>query len=106
MKIKDSRDLSKKSPPKDYTDDLYKVYFEVGEYKGRAKKVLENYLGADQKGKIKILSHGYVVEIAMQCIPDIIGGLIAENIAIYQVNRYTKIDGSWQSTILKKDLIV
>ena len=53
--------------PKDYTDDLYLVYFEIGENKERAKAILESYLGADQE----------------------------ENIVVYQVNLFAKVDGPW-----------
>jgi len=53
--------------PKDYTDDLYLVYFEIGENKERAKAILESYLGADQE----------------------------ENIVFYQVNLFAKVDGPW-----------
>ena len=81
--------------PKEYTDDLYQVYFEVGEYQERAKKILESYLGEDRKEKIKTLTHGYIIEIALQCTPDIVKRLADENIAIYQVNRFAKIDGTW-----------
>lgn len=81
--------------PKDYTNDLYQVYFEVGEHEGRAKKILESYLGEPRKGSIIALTHGYIVEIALQCTPDIVKRLADENIAVYQVNRIAKIDGVW-----------
>ena len=81
--------------PKDYTDDLYLVYFEVGEHQEKAKKVLESYLGEDRKGNMQAVAHGYIVEIALQCIPDIVKRLVDENIAIYQVNRFAKSDGRW-----------
>ncbi len=81
--------------PKDYTDDLYLVYFEVGEYQERVKEILESYLGADRKGNIQTLTHGYIVEIALQCTPDIVKMLVDENIAVYQVNRFEKSDGRW-----------
>ena len=76
--------------PKDYSDDLYLVYFEVGEYQDRARAILESYLGEDRKGCIRALSHGYTVEIALQCTPDIVKRLVDQNIAVYQVNRFAK----------------
>ena len=76
--------------PKDYSDDPYLVYFEVGEHQGRARAILESYLGEDRKGCIQALSHGYTVEIALQCTPDIVKRLVDENIAVYQVNRFAK----------------
>ena len=81
--------------PKDYTDDLYLVYFEVGEHQGKAKKILEDYLSEERKGTIQTLTHGYIIEIALQCTPDIVKRLAVENIGIYQVNRFAKIDGRW-----------
>jgi len=81
--------------PKDYTDDLYLVYFEVGEYQERAKAILESYLGEERKASIQTLAHGYIVEIALQCTPDIVKRLVDENIAVYQVNRFAKSDGRW-----------
>ncbi|MEA3336700.1 MAG: hypothetical protein U9R25_12370, partial [Chloroflexota bacterium] len=81
--------------PKDYTDDLYLVYFEVGEYQERAKAILESYLGEDRKVSIRTLAHGYIVEIALQSTPDIVKRLVDENIAVYQVNRLAKSDGRW-----------
>jgi hypothetical protein len=81
--------------PKDYTHDLYQVYFEVGEHQGKAKKILEDYLGEERKGTIQTLTHGYIVEMALQCTPDVVKRLTDENIAIYQVNRFAKLDGRW-----------
>ena len=81
--------------PKDYTDDLYLVYFEVGEHQEKAKKVLESYLGEDRKGNMQAVAHGYIVEIALQCTPDIVKRLVDDNIAVYQVNRFAKSGGRW-----------
>ena len=81
--------------PKDYTDDLYLIYFEVGEYQGKARKILESYLGEERKASIQTLAHGYIVEIALQNTPDIVKRLADENIAVYQVNRFAKINGRW-----------
>jgi hypothetical protein len=80
---------------KDYTDDLYLVYFAIGENQEIAKAILESYLGADLKENIQVLSHGYIVEIALQSIPEIVKRLVDENIAVYQVNRFVKVDGRW-----------
>jgi len=81
--------------PKDYTDDLYLVYFEIGENKERAKAILESYLGAHLKENIQVLPHGNIVEIALQCTPEIVRRLVDENIAVYQVNRFANVDGPW-----------
>jgi len=42
-----------------------------------------------------VLPHGYIVEIALHSIPEIVKRLVDENIAVYQVNRYAKVDGRW-----------
>ena len=81
--------------PKDYTDDLYLVYFEIGENQERAKALLERFFGADHKENIQVLPHGYIIDIALQSIPEIVKRLVDENIAVYQVNRFAKVDGRW-----------
>ena len=88
-------ETSETGTPKDYTDDLYLVYFEVGEHQGTAKSLLEAYLGDERKGTIQTLPHGYIVEIALQCTPDIVKRLTEANIAVYQVNRFAKVNGRW-----------
>lgn len=81
--------------PKDNTEDLHHVYFEVGEHQEKAKRILGDYLGEERIGTIQTLAHGYIVEIAVQCTPDIVKRLADENIAVYQVNRFAKNNGSW-----------
>ena len=98
MKSTDTNPVYKTSEigtPKDYTDDLYLVYFEVGEHNEIAKKVFETYLGEQKKERLQMLAYGYMVEIALQCTPDIVKRLAEKNIAIYQVNRIAKIEGTW-----------
>ena len=98
MKCKDGTlevKTSKLGTPKDYTDDLYLVYFEVAEHEGKAKRILEDFLGENRKGIIQTHAHGYLVEIAMQCIPEIVRSLANKNIAVYQVIRITKLNDRW-----------
>ena len=82
--------------PRDYTGDLYRVYFEVGEFENSAQKILSKYLGTDDPDKIIKLAHGYEVELPIQCVPDIVRELAQANIAVYQVIRFAKIDGNWE----------
>ena len=81
--------------PRDYSTDMYKVYFEVGEYKNIALNVLVAFLGTDKKESIRHLAHGYEVELPMQCIPEVVHLLSEKNIAIYQIVRYAKTTNSW-----------
>lgn len=83
--------------PRDYTSGLYRVYFEVGEFKNSANKILKEFLGPDACGSITELTHGYEVELPIQCVPDIVRELVQANIAVYQVVRFAKINGTWQN---------
>lgn len=80
--------------PKDYTTDVYKFYFELGEYQDHALKVLVDFLG-DKNNTINKLTHGYEVELPIQCVPDIVSALSKKNIAIYQIVRYAKTNNVW-----------
>jgi hypothetical protein len=42
-----------------------------------------------------VLAHGYETELPIQCVPDLVRLLSAENIAVYQVVRYAKTNGVW-----------
>lgn len=82
--------------PLDYTSDVYRVYFEVRDSNGIAKRTIADFVGHQRAEKIIPLAHGYEIELPIQCVPDIIRLLSAENIAIYQVVRYAKTNESWQ----------
>ncbi|CAC9587814.1 hypothetical protein BHECKSOX_2209 [Bathymodiolus heckerae thiotrophic gill symbiont] len=81
--------------PKDYLSDIYRIYFEVGEYQGAALKILTEYAGGKCKSTINQLAHGYEVEMPIQCVPDVVYRLSEKNIAVYQVIRYAKTDNTW-----------
>ena len=81
--------------PRDYTSDVYKVYFEVYEYDGIVLGILTEYLGDDRASSINKLTHGYELELPIQCIPEVVSLLIQENIAVYQVVRYAKTNNTW-----------
>ncbi len=76
--------------PQDYSSDVYKIYFEVGEHNSAALKVLKKFLGNNRKQTINRLTHGYEMELPIQCVPEIVALLSEKNIAIYQVIRYAK----------------
>ena len=81
--------------PLDYTSDMYKVYFEVGEHDGMVLKTLTEYLGEEKASDITALSHGYELELPIQVIPEIVRLLSQNNIAVYQVVRYAKTNSTW-----------
>jgi len=81
--------------PLDYTNDVYRVYFEVPDATHEAKKIISSFLGQKRSEKIVTLAHGYEVELPIQCIPDVIRLLTHANIAVYQVVRYAKTNGAW-----------
>jgi hypothetical protein len=81
--------------PLDYTSDVYRVYFEVREHEGVVKEIISDFLGAERAEKIQTLTHGYEMELPIQCIPDIVRLLTNKNIAVYQVVRYAKTNSTW-----------
>ena len=82
--------------PKDYTEDLYRVYFEVGEFERAALSVLESFTGHAHSQNILHLEFGYELAMPIQCFPDVVRRLAEQNIAIYQVVRGGKIAGVWR----------
>lgn len=80
---------------KDYSEDMYKVYFEVGEYEESALTVLMAVVGERHSDKVVSLEHGYEVELPIQCIPEVVRLLSEENIAIYQIVRRERTDSKW-----------
>jgi len=81
--------------PLDYTDDLYRFYFEVSKHDEAAKKIILKYIGPEKSNVFIELAHGYEVELAIQCVPDIVRELANVDIAVYQVVRYAKTNGIW-----------
>jgi hypothetical protein len=81
--------------PRDYSSDTYRVYFEVSDPHGTALKIITDFLGAHRTASMVVLAHGYETELPIQCVPDIVRMLSAENIAVYQVVRYAKSGGVW-----------
>ena len=97
MKSDDARppyETSEIGTPRDYTDDLYRYYFEVGEIDGRAERILREYLGEARAAGLKRLTHGFELVAPLQSAPDIVRQLAQANIAVYQVVRYAKVAGA------------
>jgi hypothetical protein len=81
--------------PQDYTETLYRFYFEVGEHNDLAKNVITNFLGAEKSQSLVILPYGYELELPIQCVPDLVKQLVLKNIAVYQIVRFAKLKGTW-----------
>jgi hypothetical protein len=81
--------------PRDYTSDVYRVYFEVPDPSGIAGKIIADFVGPARVASIVALAHGYETELPIQCVPEIVRLLSAENIAVYQVVRYAKTNRVW-----------
>ncbi len=84
----------------EYTDDLYRVYFEVGEHENVAADIMTRFLMSRSQDILNLSfspaslrkhSHGYEVDIPLQLVPEIVRELAKSNVAIYQVIRINKI---------------
>ena len=84
-------DTSEIGTPRDYTDDLYRYYFEVGEVDGRAERIIRHFLGEARAAGLHRLTHGYELVAPLQVAPDLVRLLAQANIAVYQVVRYAKV---------------
>ena len=73
--------------PKDYTDDMYKVYFEVADVEEKIFNILKTYSCTP----VEKLTNGYEAVLHIQMVPDIVREISSHNIAIYQVIRYAKL---------------
>ena len=58
--------------PSDYTSDLYRVYFEVPDPSGIARKIIADFIGRERASTIIALAHGYETELPIQCVPEIL----------------------------------
>jgi hypothetical protein len=81
--------------PSDYTNDVYRFYFEVGEHNGLAEKVIKNYLGEENFSCVLELEPGYEIELPIQCVPDLTKELVTEGVGVYQIVRYEKTKNAW-----------
>ena len=88
-------DSSFSGTPRDYSDDLHRVYFEVGEHEGIAGRVIADYLGPLRSQSLVTLPHGYECDLPVQAVPDVVRALSRENIGVYQVVRIARVAGRW-----------
>ena len=87
--------------PRDYTSDAYRVYFEVGGHDLGAREIIAEFIGSEKAKGIIAVSHGYEIELPIQCVPEIVQKLVIKNIAVYQVVRYAKTNGIGSGFLLK-----
>lgn len=81
---------------RDYSEDMYKVYFEIGEWEKVGLNVLTSFVGDTHSKHILHLEFGYELAIPIQCIPEVVRLLSQKNIAIYQIVRGEKIEETWR----------
>jgi replication fork clamp-binding protein CrfC len=73
--------------PRDYSDNRYRVYFEVAEVEDQVLQILRAY----SQGPVERLTHGYEAVLPLQSVPEVVREISARNIAVYQVVRYAKL---------------
>jgi hypothetical protein len=82
--------------PLDYSEDLYRFYLETVDADGTAERVLRDFLGPRHEKRLHRLAHGFEFVAPIQCAPDLIRLLTQENIAVYQLVRQAKVEGTWR----------
>lgn len=82
--------------PRDYSESLYRFYFEIRDVEGTAEKILREFLGDLHEKHQQKLTHGFELNLPIQCVPDLVRLLTQHNVAIYQIVRYARVGGSWR----------
>ena len=82
--------------PLDYSEDLYGFYVETVDIDGTAERVLRDFLGPRHAKRLHRLAHGFAFAAPIQCAPDLIRLLTQENIAVYQLVRQARVEGTWR----------
>jgi hypothetical protein len=82
--------------PLDYSEDLYGFYVETVDIDGTAERALRDFLGPRHAERLRRLAHGFEFAAPIQCAPDLIRLLTQQNIAVYQLVRRAKVEGSWR----------
>jgi hypothetical protein len=81
--------------PPDYSEGLYGFYLETVDVDG-TNRVLRSFLGPRHAQRLRRLPNGFEFAAPIQCVPDLIRLLTQENIAVYQVVRQAKVEGTWR----------
>lgn len=82
--------------PLDCSEDLYRFYLETADVSGTAQRVLRDFLGPRHAERLHRLAHGYEFVAPIQSVPDLIRLLTQEKIAVYQLVRQAKVEGTWR----------
>ena len=82
--------------PLEYSEELYRFYLETVDVDGAAERVLASFLGPRHAKRLHRLAHGSEFVAPIQCAPDLIRLLTQENIAVYQLVRQAKVEGTWR----------
>jgi hypothetical protein len=82
--------------PLDYSEELYRFYLETLDVDGTAERVLRSFLGPRHAKRLHRLAHGFEFAAPIQCAPDLIRLLTQENIAVYQLVRQARVEGTWR----------
>lgn len=72
--------------PKEYSEGLYLVYIELYQTNDTFRGIISAYCKITAE-----LEFGYLCEVNMQRIPEIVRALAMKNHAIYQIVRLTKL---------------
>jgi len=82
--------------PLDYSEDLYRFYLETADASGTAERVLRDFLGPRHAERLQRIAHRHEFVSPIQSVPDLIRLLTRENIAVYQLVRQAKVEGTWR----------
>lgn len=91
---------TKRDTPADYSDALYRVYFEVGEWQQVAREAISAFLLERSRdhpalhfdpASVQSVDHGYELDLPMQLIPEVVRALGERNVAVYQVLRRGRV---------------
>jgi hypothetical protein len=85
-KIDFERILNNVASPRDYTSSKYLVYFELAITNDSIKKIITNHSNV-----LKEFEFGYLCEIHIQSVPELVRSLSKNNHAVYQVVRLVKL---------------
>jgi hypothetical protein len=95
MKPSKSDVTSPVGTPSDYSEDLYRFYFELIDKDKVAKEIITQFLDEEHAANLTTVDYGYEFNIPIQCAPEIVRLLQKRDIAIYQVVRLEKVAGAW-----------
>lgn len=91
-----THDLLQTGTPSDYSEDLYRFYFELVDKDRIAREIIMQFLGDEHSTSLTAVEYGYEFNIPIQCAPEIVRLLQMQNIAIYQVIRLARAPGIWR----------